>query len=82
MQTLVKVQARVQPGNRIEVQSPSLHVGALVDVEISSKWQGPRPDETPDEWSKRFHDWVEGHDKETGHPPAEFHRSSHYEEME
>lgn len=84
MQTTVRLQTRVKPGKRIEIESPSLEEGELVDVAISShSAEHTRPDAlTPEERLTRFDAWI---NKPRNYPPlpeAAFHRASYYDEDE
>ena len=79
MDSTVKVKTRVLPRRRVEVETPELSEGELVEVSVATI-AAEQPAEPIAEWTKRFDEWLEM--PREHYPqlhPDSYHRASYYE---
>jgi len=75
---VVQLKTRVLPGKRIEVENAELVEGEEVQVTITPAVTGQPPDETPEEWSRRFLEWANSHKDFPELAPEAFEREHFY----
>ncbi len=83
MMNAVQIQTRVLPGKRVEVETPDLEVGELVDVRIMPA-KAISPNDLPiEERKRRLEEWInmprENYPRLGEHA---FHREFYYEDEE
>ena len=76
----VQIQTRVLPGKRVEVETPELAEGELVNVQVTPAEAGPDLRHEPyEEWLKRFNKWANKPRRSVGLKPEALRRESFYE---